>query len=109
MAKKRKCKKLEPKKRKYKAEKKAYPNSGIIFKNGYKTDDTQPDYTGKATIDGVEYRVAGWWKYKEGKPPFLTMTFQKDVPLEPPPKSKPIKNEDLPDIKPPTGDEDPPF
>lgn len=100
--KKRKRKKPEP-------DKKTYPNSGIIFKNGYKSEDKHPDYTGSALINGVEYKVAGWWKYKEGKAPFMTLTFQTDEPLEPLPKSKPIKNEDLPNIKPPTGDEDPPF
>jgi len=40
----------------------AYDNSGILGRNKYKKSDGQPDYTGKATINGVEYRVAAWLK-----------------------------------------------
>jgi len=36
------------------------PNSGSIFPNDYKERDGQPDHTGSAMIDGVEYRIAGW-------------------------------------------------
>lgn len=36
------------------------PNSGSIFVNKYKERDAQPDWTGTALIDGVQYRIAGW-------------------------------------------------
>ena len=35
-------------------------NSGAIFKNDYKEKETQPDYKGKAMIDGKEKEVAMW-------------------------------------------------
>lgn len=38
----------------------AYDNSGTLGKNKYRKSDSQPEYTGKATIGGVKYRIAGW-------------------------------------------------
>jgi len=35
-------------------------NTGAIFKNNYKKTEAQPDYTGKALIDGVEKEIALW-------------------------------------------------
>lgn len=43
----------------------AYDNSGTLGRNKYKKTDSQPEYTGTATIGGVDYRIAGW--VKEGK------------------------------------------
>ena len=40
----------------------AYNNNGIISKNDRKTQDNHPDIRGSATVDGVEYWVAGWQK-----------------------------------------------
>ena len=37
-------------------------NSGIISKNKYKTLEKHPEISGKALVNGVEYRVAGWEK-----------------------------------------------
>jgi uncharacterized protein (DUF736 family) len=34
--------------------------SGVLFPNDKRGNDKAPDVTGKATIEGVEYRVAGW-------------------------------------------------
>lgn len=34
--------------------------SGVLFPNDKRGNDRAPDVTGKATIDGTEYRVAGW-------------------------------------------------
>lgn len=44
---------------------------GALFPNDDKAPGSnQPDYTGKAMIDGVEYRMAAWKKKgkKSGKP-----------------------------------------
>jgi len=35
-------------------------NTGAIFKNDYKKTETQPDYKGKAMIDGKEKELAMW-------------------------------------------------
>jgi len=35
-------------------------NTGSIFKNDRKEKETQPDGTGSALIDGVEYWVSSW-------------------------------------------------
>ena len=43
----------------------AYDNSGTLGRNKYRKADNQPEYTGTATIGGVDYRIAGW--VKEGK------------------------------------------
>ena len=43
----------------------AYDNSGTLGRNKYKKTESQPEYTGTATIGGVDYRIAGW--VKEGK------------------------------------------
>lgn len=37
------------------------PNSGSLFRNlKKKSGDNKPDYTGKALIDGVEYKLSAW-------------------------------------------------
>lgn len=48
-------------------------NSGALFKNKTKTGN-QPDYSGPATVDGVEYRMAGWISQGEGGK-FLSVAF----------------------------------
>ena len=40
-------------------------NSFALFANTRKMKDTQPDYTGRITINGVNYRLAGWKRVKE--------------------------------------------
>jgi hypothetical protein len=45
-----------------------------LFRNDNKTRDTDRDYAGSATIDGVEYWMSGWIKEgKRGK--FMTFAF----------------------------------
>jgi hypothetical protein len=49
-------------------------NSGILFVNDRKEKDGQPDFTGKAEINGEFFYVSGWKKKgKEGT--FLTLAF----------------------------------
>ena len=38
----------------------SYPNSGNLFRNRKRKNDKQPEYDGKAEIDGTEYRMAAW-------------------------------------------------
>lgn len=57
---------------------KQYDNElkGVLFVNDKKVKDTDPNYNGSATIDGVEYWMSGWKKTsKEGKS-FLSLSFQ---------------------------------
>lgn len=51
-------------------------NSGSMFVNERKEQDSHPDRTGSAMIGGVEYWVNGWIKQSEGKPPFLSLSFK---------------------------------
>ena len=59
-----------------------YNMSGVSSNNDYKNNDKQPDLTGKCTIEGKEYRMAGWkrtgtngefvsWKFSEPQAPQL--------------------------------------
>ncbi len=68
----------------------AYENSGIISKNKFFKNEGQPQITGKATVGGVEYKVAGWSKVgKDG--PFYSLKFT-DVNDEPK-KMEPSNND----------------
>ena len=35
-------------------------NSGALFKNDKKATEQHPEYTGKITIEGVEYYLSAW-------------------------------------------------
>ena len=51
-------------------------NTGSVFANDRKTEDTHPDRTGTAKIDGREYWVSGWLhKTKKGQP-YLSLSFK---------------------------------
>lgn len=43
-----------------------YDMTGYIGKNKFKKTDKHPDITGKITVDGVQYEVAGWQKESKG-------------------------------------------
>jgi hypothetical protein len=51
-------------------------NSGSVWVNDRKDQDTHPDRTGSARIDGTDYWVNGWLrKTKDGKP-YLSLSFK---------------------------------
>jgi hypothetical protein len=51
-----------------------HDNSGILFRNDNKTRDTDRDYSGSATINGVEFWMSGSVKQgRNGK--FMTFSF----------------------------------
>lgn len=51
--------------------------SGTLFKNSNKKTDRHPSLTGKALIDGTEYRISAWKNTpKDGGDPYYTLAFQ---------------------------------
>lgn len=82
--------------------KRSHEKRGVLFENSHKQHDSQPDMTGKITVNGVQYWLAGWRKYREGKPPFLSLslTHPDDFPNKNEEKTEPLKEEldtDIPD------------
>ena len=57
-------------------------NTGAIFKNNYKKTDSQPDYKGKAVIDGVEKEVALWLKESKNGVKYFSAAFSKPYQAE---------------------------
>lgn len=41
-------------------------NQGYLFPNN-KTNDRQPDYRGKLSVEGKEFLVSGWLREKDGE------------------------------------------
>lgn len=54
-------------------------NRGAIWGNAHKKKDTQPDFTGNAMVDGVEYKIAAWKRKPNANPkaPSLSFKFEK--------------------------------
>jgi hypothetical protein len=49
-------------------------NSGVLFKKDRRESEQSPDYTGSATIGGVEFRLSAWIKTgANGK--FMSLAF----------------------------------
>jgi len=56
--------------------------TGAIFTNRYKRSDKQPDYTGKVTINGEEYRIAGWKRTDRNGNAFMSIALTDPESLE---------------------------
>lgn len=52
------------------------PNSGSIFNNERKEQDSHPDRTGSCNIDGRDYWVNGWLKKTKDGKPYLSLSFK---------------------------------
>lgn len=54
-------------------------NEGAIWGNERKETDRHPDFTGQATVDGVEYWVSAWKRGPDAKPksPALKFSFKR--------------------------------
>jgi len=46
-------------------------NSGSIFKNDYKKEETHPDYKGKINVDGKVKDIALWLNKPDGGKPYF--------------------------------------
>lgn len=65
-------------------------NRGYLYPNTNKTKPTQPDFTGKVTIENKEWRLSAWEnKTPEGKK-YLSLSVS--PPLESTPGSPPANN-----------------
>lgn len=52
--------------------------SGVLFRAREKKSDRSPDFTGKATIEGTDYRIAAWAREpRSGGQKFLSLSFTK--------------------------------
>jgi uncharacterized protein (DUF736 family) len=50
-------------------------NSGALFSNE-KTKETQPDYRGKADVNGKEMEISAWVKTSQNGKKYLSLSFQ---------------------------------
>lgn len=48
---------------------------GVLFRNKKKTKESQPDMTGSAEIEGVEYWVSAWSNESKQGQKFLSLAF----------------------------------
>jgi uncharacterized protein (DUF736 family) len=75
-------------------------NAGALFKNDKKATETQPDYTGRATIEGQQYNVAAWVKTSQSGTKYMSLSFTIPQPKAetPPPAPEPISSpgDDMP-------------
>lgn len=59
-------------------------NSGVIFKNNRKQQDTHADYEGNCTIAGQEYWMNAWLKKDKNGNTFMSFAFKpKKLPGKP--------------------------
>jgi hypothetical protein len=50
--------------------------SGVLFRAREKKSDRSPDFTGKCTIEGTDYRIAAWTREpRSGGAKFLSLKF----------------------------------
>jgi hypothetical protein len=50
-------------------------NRGAVWRNEKKATDRHPDFTGKATIDGVDYYVSAWKRGPDDNPKAPALRF----------------------------------
>jgi len=57
-------------------------NSGAIYRNEKKEKETQPDYTGKCTLEGKEYNLSGWINKSKAGKNYLRLLFKEIQPVD---------------------------
>lgn len=67
--------------------------SGVSSANEYKNNEKQPDLTGKCTINGKEYRMAGW-KRTGNNGEFVSWKFSEPQATQPQPQTIPTNAQD---------------
>lgn len=48
---------------------------GVLFRNRRKRKESQPDFTGSAEIDGVEFWISGWQNTSKQGVKFMSLAF----------------------------------
>ena len=72
-------------------------NSGVLFKNDKKVNDTHPDYKGSIMVAGTEYWLSAWIKEgKNGKFMGLAMMPKDAAGVAPQAKAQPSVDQDIP-------------
>jgi uncharacterized protein (DUF736 family) len=66
-------------------------NRGVLYRNGNKTSDNHPDYSGSVNVDGADFWLSGWIKEskKDGKKFFSLSVKPKN---DTKPINKPVKS-----------------
>ena len=59
-------------------------NSGVLFKNDKRENDSQPHAKGNALIDGEEYWVSAWTKTDKNGNKYQSLAFQRKAPIPAP-------------------------
>ena len=54
---------------------------GALFRNAEKKTDRSPDYSGRITIEGVEYQLAGWLEKSQGGLQYLSIRARVPEPI----------------------------
>ena len=79
------------------------PESGGLFHNDRRDNESSPHYKGSALIDGKEYWVDGWDNKSKGGKPYIGMRFkpkeQREMPAykpKPMPAPDPMDFDDVP-------------
>lgn len=57
-------------------------NTGALFKNTRRTNDRQPEFTGKLNVAGQEFYVSGWRKSRDGGDPFISLAIESKADVE---------------------------
>lgn len=61
-------------------------NSGALYRNS-KEKQKQPDYSGNCTLNGKQYRIAGWLNKSKSGNDYLRLLFTEQQPADLNPKA----------------------
>lgn len=52
------------------------PNSGALFKNARKEQDSHPDYTGTCVVNGEAMDISAWIKEAKSGTKYMSLSFK---------------------------------
>ena len=65
-------------------------NSGALFKNNRKSEDSQPDYTGNINFSGTDCWLSAWLKKDKNGKTYMSLSVQ--------PKEKKYEENNIPEV-----------